>query len=65
MKFFHLFLLFWMPFAVWAGDLPADVDLGISYHKEALTNSLRCLETIRGDEYRTALTRIWVAENLG
>lgn len=64
MKFFYLFLLFWMPFAGWAGDLPADVNLGILYHKEALTNSLRCLETIRGDEERIARTRNFVAENL-
>jgi hypothetical protein len=64
-KFFHLFLLLWVPWAGWAADLPADVDLGIPYQKEALANSLRCLETIRGDEYRKALTRIWVAENLG
>jgi hypothetical protein len=41
------------------------MDLGIPYQREALANSLRCLETIRGDDYRTALTRIWVAENLG
>jgi hypothetical protein len=30
----------------------------------ALDNSLRCLETIRGDEERIASTRNWVAENL-
>ena len=30
----------------------------------ALENSLRCLETIRGDDYRTALTRIWATENI-
>jgi len=29
-----------------------------------LTNSLRCMETIHGDEYRTALTQIFVAQNL-
>ena len=27
-------------------------------------NSLRCMETIHGDEYRTALTQIFVAQNL-
>ena len=52
MKFFHLFLLLWLPWAGWAADLPADVDLGIPYQKEALANSVRCLETIRGDEKR-------------
>jgi len=41
------------------------VDLGIPYQEEALANSLRCLDSIRGDDYRTALTRIWVAENVG
>ena len=30
----------------------------------ALYNSLRCLETIRGDEERIASTRNWVAENI-
>jgi hypothetical protein len=64
MKFFYLFLLFWRPFAGWAYELPADVDLGIPFQKEALANSLRCLETIRGDEERIARTRIFVAENL-
>lgn len=29
-----------------------------------MTNSLRCMETIHGDEYRTALTQIFVAQNL-
>ena len=47
-----------MPWAGWAADLPADVDLGIPYQKEALANSLRCLETIRGDEYRKALENV-------
>jgi hypothetical protein len=64
MKFFYLFLLFWRPFAGWAYDLPADVDLGMPFQKEALANSLRCLETILGDEERIARTRIFVAENL-
>ena len=64
MKFFHLFLLLWVPWAGWAADLPADVDLGIPYQKEALANSLRCLETIRGDEERIARTRNFAAENL-
>ena len=36
----------------------------ISYETRALDNSLRCLETIRGDEERIASTRNWVAENL-
>ena len=36
----------------------------ILYETKALDNSLRCLETIRGDEERNASTRNWVAENL-
>lgn len=36
----------------------------ITYETRALDNSLRCLETIRGDEERIASTRNWVAENL-
>jgi hypothetical protein len=63
MKLFYV-LLVWMPLAGWTADLSADMDLGIPYQKEALANSLRCLETIKGDDYRTALSRIWVSENL-
>ena len=63
MKFLY-FLLVWMPLAGWTADLSTDIDLGIPYQKEALANSLRCLETIKGDDYRTSLTRIWVSENL-
>ena len=63
MKFLY-FLLVWMPLAGWAADLSADVDLVIPCQKDALANSLRCLETVKGDDYRTALTRIWVSENL-
>jgi len=36
----------------------------IPYEPRALDNSLRCLETMRGDEERIASTRNWVAENL-
>jgi hypothetical protein len=36
----------------------------IPYEKRALEYSLRCLETIRGDEERIASTRNWVAENI-
>jgi hypothetical protein len=36
----------------------------IPYEKRALEYSLRCLETIRGDDERIATTRNWVAENL-
>jgi hypothetical protein len=36
----------------------------IPYEKRALEYSLRCLETIRGDEERIATTRNWVAENV-
>lgn len=53
-----------MPWAGWTADLSPDVDLGIPYQKEALANSLRCLETIRGDEERIARTRNFAAENL-
>jgi tetratricopeptide (TPR) repeat protein len=38
--------------------------LEIPCEKRALDSSLRCLETIRGDEERIASTRNWVAENL-
>jgi hypothetical protein len=63
-KFFYLLILALVPFAGWAGDLPADMDLGIPYQKEALANSLRCLETTRGDDERIARSRNFVAENL-
>ena len=53
-----------MPLAGWAGDLPADLDVGVLYQKEAMANSLRCLETTRGDEERIARTRNFAAENL-
>jgi len=64
MKLFCLLLVGWVPWAGWSADLPSDVDLGIPYQKEALANSLRCLETIRGDEERIARTRNFAAENL-
>ena len=64
MKCFYIFLLAWMRWTGSATEFPADVDLGIPYQKEALTNSLRCLETIRGDEERIARARNFVAENL-
>ncbi len=38
--------------------------LEIPCEKKAVDSSLRCLETIRGDEERIASTRNWVAENL-
>jgi hypothetical protein len=53
-----------LPFTCRTAGVPSDVDLIIPHRTEALANSLRCLETIRGDDYRTALTRIWVSENL-
>ena len=64
MKLFLYLLLVSMPWAGWSVDLPSDVDLGIPYQKEALANSLRCLETIRGDEERIARTRNFAAEDL-
>ena len=36
----------------------------IRYQKDAAVNSLRCLDTSRGDEERIAKLRNWVAENL-
>jgi hypothetical protein len=63
-KLFLFLLLLAMPWAGRGADLSPDVDLGIPYHKEALANSLRCLETIRGDEERIARTRNFAAENL-
>ena len=63
MKFLY-FLLVWMPWAGWAVELSAGVDLRIPCQKEALANSLRCLETIRGDDERIARTRCFIAENL-
>lgn len=64
MKIFATLLGLLIPWTLRAAEPEADKDLPILYRKEALANSLRCLETIRGDDYRTALTRIWVAENL-
>ena len=46
-----------------ASELPA-VHKPESYPKDAVTNSLRCLDTSRGDEERIAKLRNWVAENL-
>jgi len=63
MKFLY-FLLAWLPWLGWAADLSTRVDVGAPYQKEALASSLRCLDTIRGDEERTARTRCFVAENL-
>jgi len=37
---------------------------GNSCEKRAMENSLRCLQTIRGDQERIANTQSWVAENL-
>jgi len=64
MKLFYAVLGLWLAHAGHAGEMSANVGLPIAYQKEALANSLRCLDTIRGDEYRTALTRSWAAENL-
>ena len=64
MNYFCHFILALMPLAGWAGDFPVDVDLAVPYQKEALVNSLRCLETTRGDEERIARIRNFAAENL-
>jgi len=50
--------------AACSADRNYGADLKVPHQKEALANALRCLEAIHGDDYRTALTRIWVAENL-
>jgi hypothetical protein len=63
MKFLY-FLLILMPWAGLAAEQSAGVEEGIPYQKEALANSLRCLETIRGDDERIARTRCFIAENL-
>ena len=64
MKYFYVLISTLIPLAGWAGDLPADVDFAVPYQKEALVNSLRCLETTRGDEERIARIRNFAAENL-
>jgi len=45
-------------------DSKKERDSAISGREEALVNSLRCLETIRGDGERIARTRCFIAENL-
>jgi len=47
-----------------ASELSPGESMPIRYHKDATINSLRCLETSRGDEERIAKLRNWVAENL-
>ena len=64
MRILYTIFGLWLAHAAHAAELPADIDLPIAYQKEALGNSLRCLDTIKGDDYRIALTRIWVSENL-
>ena len=64
MKILFAILGIWLAQSGHAQELPADMDLPIAYQKVALASSLRCLDTIKGDDYRTALTRIWVSENL-
>ena len=53
-----------LPLRGLTADSSSSVDLGIACQKEALANSLRCLETIQGDGERIARTRNFVAENL-
>jgi hypothetical protein len=64
MKLISFLLAIFLPLAGWSEDQRTSLEFCPAYHKLALENSLRCLETIRGDDYRTALTRIWAAENL-
>ncbi len=52
-----------MPICATSQPLSEGVD-SVQCQEQALTNSLRCMETIHGDEYRTALTQIFVAQNL-
>lgn len=47
-----------------ASELSPGESMPIRYQKDAAVNSLRCLETSRGDEERIAKLRNWVAENL-
>ena len=47
-----------------ASELSPSESMPIRYQKDATINSLRCLETSRGDEERIAKLRNWVAENL-
>ena len=47
-----------------ASELSPSESMPIRYQKDAAVNSLRCLETSRGDEERIAKLRNWVAENL-
>ena len=47
-----------------ASELSPSENMPIRYQKDAAVNSLRCLETSRGDEERIAKLRNWVAENL-
>jgi len=51
-------------FSVSASDEHTDVQLVIPCQKQALANSMRCLETSDGDYERIAKLRNWVAENL-
>ena len=52
-----------MPICATSQPLSKAMD-SVPCEEQALTNSLRCMETIHGDEYRTALTQIFVAQNL-
>ncbi len=52
-----------MPICATSQPLSEGVD-SVQCQEQALTNSLRCMEAIHGDEYRTALTQIFVAQNL-
>jgi len=64
MKLIFFLLTSLLPLVGWSEVQRAGLEFCPPHHKLGLENSLRCLETIRGDDYRTALTRIWAAENL-
>ena len=52
-----------LPYCAFSQPVKMGLD-SIACQDRALTNSLRCMETIHGDEYRTSLTQIFVAQNL-
>lgn len=62
----NLFLIIVFSSAILLADssgTPVDY-LTMDYQHEALSSSLRCMRTIRGDETRIALTQNFVSENL-
>jgi tetratricopeptide (TPR) repeat protein len=63
-RILHLVLaLLALPYYAFSQPIKKGLD-STPCQERALMNSLRCMETIHGDEYRTALTQIFVAQNL-